>query len=188
MSERLARRNETRPSLRQLAEAAEVTAPTLRHYFGGRDEIVQAVLLEYRRLGDGFIREAAEPKGGFDESVRHFLTSLIQGMQRGPVADLFAVGFVEGLMNEKLGPACLSSVVDPTVDALTQRLEAHQARGEMRPANARHAALILISPLLLASHHQIQMFGKAERPLDMPAMVEDLAAAFIRAFAAGPPV
>jgi AcrR family transcriptional regulator len=188
MSERLARRNGTRPSLRQLAEAADVTAPTLRHYFGGRDEMVAAVFAESRRLGDGFIRAAAEPRGDFGESVRDALDSVLQGMQRGPLGDLFAVGFIEGLMNDRLGPACLANVVDPAVDAITQRLEAHQARGEMRPGNARHAALALISPLLIACLHQTQMSGQAERPLDLPALIEDLAIGFLRTYGTSPPL
>jgi AcrR family transcriptional regulator len=183
VSARLARRNDTRPSLRQLAEAAEVTAPTLRHYFGGRDEIVAAVFGEYRRLGERFIAEAAEPAGDLAMSVRAFLKDLLQGLQRGPLGEVLAVGFVEGLLNEKLGPVCLASMVDPAVEALARRLEAHQARGEMRPADTRHAALMLISPLLVAAHHQTQMFGAADNPLDFDALTEDMAAAFVRAYA-----
>jgi AcrR family transcriptional regulator len=182
VSARLGRRNETRPSLRQLAEAAEVTAPTLRHYFGGRDEIVAAVFAEHRRLGDRFIREAAEPVGGLEESVRSFLHNLLQGLQRGPLGEVFAVGFVEGLLNEKLGPACLASMIDPAVEALSHRLEIHQGRGEMRLASARNAALMLIAPLVVACHHQAQMFGAAGNPLDLNALAADMAEAFVRAY------
>ena len=188
MSIRLARRNETHPSLRQLAEAADVTAPTLRHYFGGRDKIVAAVLAEFRRLGEGFIREAAEPKGEFSESVRGFLWSLLQVLQMGPLGAVFAVALVEGLRNDQLGPVSLENVIDPTIDALTRRLEAHQARGEMRPANTRHAAMMLISPVLAANLHQIEMSGRAARPMDLDALAEDVARAFVQAFAAEPVV
>lgn len=182
VSARLARRNETRPSLRQLAEAADVTAPTLRHYFGGRDEIVAAVFAEHRRLGDRFIREAAEPAGDLRGSVGAFLTTLLQGLQRGPLGEVFAVGFLEGLLNEKLGPLCLSSMIDPAVDALSSRLAAHQARGEMRPGSARNAALMLIAPLVVAGHHQGQMFGAAANPLDLDLLVADMTEAFVRAY------
>jgi AcrR family transcriptional regulator len=182
MAVRLGRPNETRPSLRQLAAAAEVTVPTLRHYFGGRDEIVEAVLVRYRKLGEPFMREVAAPHGPFDESVRQFLHALTAGMERGRIADIFAMGFIEGLLNDRLGPACLQEVVDPAVDALTERLEAHQRLGEMKPGDARHAALMLIAPVLVGWHHQEQMFGRAIRPLDVPAFVDDLATAFVAAY------
>jgi len=159
-----------------------VAPPTLRHYFGGRDDIVAAVFAEYRRLGAAFINEAAIPKGALPESIRDFLGRLLRGLQHGPLGQIMAVGLVEGLMNEKLGPACLADVIDPAVDALALRLQTHQARGEMRPADARHAALMLIAPLLVAGHHQMQMFGRADRPLDLEALIEDMAAAFVRAY------
>lgn len=181
---RLGRMNETRPSLRQLAAAAEVTVPTLRHYFGGRDQIVEAVLGRYREMGAPFIRDAAEPHGPFPDSIREFLQTLVRGMSRGRLGDIFAMGFVEGLLNDRLGPACLDALVDPAVDALTTRLQAHQQQGEMKPSDARHAALMLISPILVGWHHQEQMFGRHSRPLDIDVFVEDLASAFVLAYRA----
>lgn len=181
---RLGRMNDTRPSLRQLAAAAEVTVPTLRHYFGGRDQTVEAVLAHYRTLGEPFMREAREPHGEFEESIRHFVTALAGGMARGRLGDIFAMGFVEGLLNDRLGPVCLSELVDPTVDALTARLEAHQRLGQMKAGSARHAALMLISPILVGWHHQEQMFGRQSRPLDLDAFVQDLATAFVAAYRA----
>ena len=181
MSARLGRLNDTRPSLRQLAEAAEVTVPTLRHYFGARDDIIEAVLQEYRQMGEPFLRQAREPQGPFAESVEAFVQALVRGMERGRLGDLFAVVFVEGLLNERLGPSALAHVVDPAVDALAARLAAHQARGDMKPVNPRHAALMLIAPLLLAWHHQNQMFGHASRELDVQAFLKDLVEAFVTA-------
>lgn len=178
---RLGALNQTRPSLRQLAEAAEVSVPTLRHYFGGRDAMVEGVLAEYRAMGEPFMRDAAQPHGPFADSVREFLEALARGMSRGRLGDIFAMGFVEGLLNERLGPACLAELIDPALDALTVRLEAHQARGEMRAGDARHAALMLLAPMLLGWHHQEQMFGRTSSPLDMGRFLDDLAAAFVAA-------
>src|SRR5690348_12324286 len=44
MLPRFARLDLERPSLRQLAAAAEVTAPTLQHYFGDRTGVIAALL------------------------------------------------------------------------------------------------------------------------------------------------
>lgn len=184
VASRLGRKNDTRPSLRQLAAAAEVTVPTLRHYFGDRDSTVEAVLAHYRALGEPFMSDARLPHGPFADSIRQFVGALTLGMSRGKLADIFAMGFVEGMLNERLGPVCLTELVDPAVDSLAARLEAHQRLGEMKPADCRHAALMLVSPILIGWHHQEQMFGRQSRPLDMQAFVDDLANAFIAAYSA----
>ena len=183
LSARLGRMDDTRPSLRQLAAASDVTVPTLRHYFGTREDLVEAVMAEYRRLGDPYIQLAAEPEGDLDHSLRAYLKNLAALLTGFPyLGDIFAIGFIEGMFHHKLGPACLNHLVDPTLGALQARLEAHQARGEVIEGNMRHGALMLISPLLVACHHQNQMFGRSLRPLDLDALVEDLASNFVRSY------
>lgn len=184
---RLKQLDETRPSLRQLAAAADVTVPTLRHYFGSREEVVEAVLTEHRRLGDIYIQRSSEPRGGLRESIRSYLGDLAWAMTNGPrVGDLFAVGFIEGLLNQRLGPVCLENLIDPVVDALVIRLQAHRERGELDATDLRHAALMLVSPLLVACQHQYTMFGCGTRPLDMERFLDDLTDAFVRAHVASP--
>jgi AcrR family transcriptional regulator len=184
MSARLMERGHTRPSLRQLAEAADVTVPTLRHYFGSRDDLVAAVLAEIHRLGGPALERVAEPQGDLEASVRDYLTSLAHAMHHRGLGDKLAIGFIEGLLNGKLGPEALAHLIDPSVDALEERLRAHQARGEMIDANPRHAAIFLLSPVVLACHHQDQMFGRTQHPLDVAAFIDDLACAFVKAYGA----
>lgn len=183
LSARLGRMDDTRPSLRQLAAASDVTVPTLRHYFGTREDIVEAVLAEYRRLGDPYIELGALPQGPLDHSIRAYLKNLTELLTSFPfLGDVFAIGFMEGMFSHRLGPACLSLLVDPTVEALEARLAAHQAQGEVIEGNMRYPALMLISPLVVACHHQNQMFGRQLRPLDLEELAEELACVFIRAY------
>ena len=185
LSARLARLNDTRPSLRQLAAAADVTVPTLRHYFGSREELVEAVFADFNRLGLDYLQSCAKPSGDLTESVHGFLTGLLHAMTDGDnLGDMFAVGLVEGMLNRRLGPAHLVCLVDPLVDALAERLGEHQARGEMIVVDTRIAALLLISPVVIACNHQNQLFGRRERPLDLDLLVDELASAFVRAYQA----
>ena len=185
LSTRLASWNETHPSLRQLAVAADVTVPTLRHYFGSRDDLIEAVFTEYRRLGEPYLAESAEPKGDLKESVSSYLADLLRAMTQDiKMADLFAVGLTEGMLNRRLGPAYLDNMTDPLIDALEARLASHQRRGEMAEGDPRNAALLLISPVIIACHHQYQMNGRCKRPLDMDSLIEDAAVAFVRAYGA----
>ena len=183
LSARLARLNDTRPSLRQLAAAADVTVPTLRHYFGSREELVEAVFADFNRLGAEYLQSSAKPCGDLSESIRDFLNSLLRVMTDGTnLGDMFAVGLVEGMLNRRLGPAYLTCMTDPLVDALAERLRLHQARGEMIEADPRFVALMLISPVVVACNHQNQMFGRRARPLDLEKLIGEMASAFVRAY------
>ena len=128
----------------------------------------------------------AEPQGDLETSVRDYLTSLAHAMRHRGLGDKLAVGFIEGLLNGKLGPESLAHLIDPSIDALDARLRAHQARGEMIAVNPRHAAIFLLSPVVLACHHQDQMSGRTQRPLDLDAFIDDLTRAFVRAYGRRP--
>jgi AcrR family transcriptional regulator len=178
--------DDTRPSLRQLAAAADVTVPTLRHYFGTREDLVEAVLVEYRRMGDPYIKLSREPEGPLPESIRAYLKYLLAMLTGFPfLGDVFAIGFVEGMFNHKLGPVCSSTMIDPMVEALEARLMAHQERGEMIEGDVRYGAMMLISPVLLGCHHQFQMYGRHSQPLELTDMIERLAEVFVRAYGTG---
>ena len=176
------------PSLRELARAADVTVPTLRHYFADRDGVVLAVMAEELAGGSGPggpLEIAATPSGPFAESVRDLLAHADAGFVHGGLTDAHAVGLVEGLRSDAIGPNYLALALDPTVDAFAERLRAHQARGEMRAdADPKAAALQLLSPLVVARLHQDRLAGAAGNPLDVSAMLDQQAEAFVRGYAA----
>lgn len=186
MMMRVLRRETARPSLRQLAEAAGVTAPTLRHYFGSsRAEVIAAILEEFLKMGQARLASAAMTSAPFAESIHEFALSLVRGMRHaGPVrlGDAFAVGLAEGLLDPAIGPSALRFMVDPAQQALQRRLDEHVARGEMIEADTRAASLMLLSPILIAALHQDQMGGSACNPLDLEAAVAGICDAFIRAY------
>jgi len=187
MTERMMRREVARPSLRQLAEAAGVSVPTLRHYFGDRAEVVEAMLEEYRLQGESRLAWVAQPQGPFATSVRQFAYSMVAGMTAPlPVrlGDVFAVGIAEGLLDAQIGPAALRHIVDPAVRACQARLEEHIARGEMIATDTRSAALMLLSPLLVAVLHQDQMHGSECSPMELYALADRVSEAFVRAYEA----
>jgi AcrR family transcriptional regulator len=186
MTVRMMRREIARPSLRQLAEAAGVTVPTLRHYFGSRAEVVRAILAGYRQAGEQRLQAITEPTGDLEQSVRDYARSLIAAVEAPrPVklGDVFAVSLAEGLLDEEIGPSTLANILDPSVDVLKARLEKHVARGEMVATDTHAAAVLLISPLLIAALHQFHMGGRACSPVDLDAMADEICSAFVRAYA-----
>jgi hypothetical protein len=53
----------------------------------------------------------------------------------------------------------------------------------MRIVDTRHAALALLSPVILALLHQAELGGAKDHPLDVDRFLSDHAAAFARAYA-----
>lgn len=183
---RLVTPDSPRASLRELAEAAGVSLRTLRHYFPGRDDLVEAVLEAHRAAGDPHLRRVAEPSGPFAASVRDALAYTAHGFRIGRLGEIHSLGLAEGLRHRRLGPAYLREVLEPTVEAVAARLRAHMERGEMKPADPRRAALVLVSPVVLGFLHQLELGGAAPLPLDTERLLDEAAAAFVEAFAARP--
>lgn len=183
--DRLVARDEPAPSFRAMAEAAQVSTATLRHYFGSREGAVKAVFDAVSTDGLPHLARSAQARLPFTESIREYLTFAVFGLRQTALGDYLAAGLMEGLLDSTLGPACVDDLLEPTIQSLAARLQAHQTAGDMRTEVApRHAALILFSPILLACQHQDQLGGSIAHNLDMQAFVEAHTEAFVRSFAA----
>lgn len=185
MSVRMMRRDGGSLSLRDLSSAAGVAIPTLRHYFGARHNVVDAIFEECLRLGrQGLDAQKASDKD-FETSIKDYLTALVRALNAAHevrLGDLFAVSLAEGLLDPRVSGSTLRHIIDPTVDALEARLRVHMTRGEMVETDAHAAALMLISPILIACLHQDQLNGSVIRPLDLTRLADDLGSAFVRAY------
>jgi len=187
MTLHMVRRDGARPSLRELASAAEVSVPTLRHYFGDRAQTIDAVLAECLRRGRPGLDAQRSSDKRFDQSIADYAADLVYALTAPKtvrLGDVFAISLAEGFLDPSMGPSTLTHIFDPTIEALQARLATHVERGEMIATDLRAAAMVLVAPLLLASLHQQQLRGQVTSPLVMTSLVEDVAAAFVRAYAA----
>jgi AcrR family transcriptional regulator len=170
-------------SFRALAVAAQVTIPTLRHYFGGREEVLAAVFADCHAGGQHHLEIAATPTGPFAQSIHDFIQHVVGGFRFGGLRELHTVGLKEGLPDQPVALSYLAEILEPTLLACQKRLEAHIARQEMRTTDARHAAIGLISPLLVVFLHQQALGGAAAFPLDIDTFAKDHEQAFVTAYA-----
>lgn len=180
--ERLIAPNLPPPSLRELVAAAGVSMPTVRHYFGRREELITALLEDFGRQGAAYVERARTTDLPFAQSVQTLAQGISIALSAG-LLEIHTLGLREGLCNDAVGPSYLNHVLEPTILAIEDRLSLHQQRGEMRGANVRIAALGLLSPLVLAHLHQGQLGGTTTRPLDANAFLAAHCEAFIRAYA-----
>jgi AcrR family transcriptional regulator len=184
---RLVEPNRSPASLRELAAAAGVTIPTLRHYFGKRDDLIEALLVELGREGEAHVARVAHAELPFHASITDYVAYVRLGFRYG-LAEVHTLGLREGLRQDRLGPAYLNTILEPTIASLETRLRLHQEKGDMRVSDTRTAALQLLSPLVIVFLHQNELCGDRVRPLDIDAFCADHVDNFVRCFAAMEPV
>lgn len=171
------------PSLRQLAEAADVSVPTLRHYFTSAEGVAAEVLASMRRLGEAHMqRGRVAHLGPLEPSMRWYLSTFRTGWELG-VGRVFACGLALGLGNDVTGPAFVNEILEPSLRTLEVRLEWHETEGHLvAGTDLRVAALALLGPVALALLHQGPLGGDRCRPLDVDAYVEAHLTGFLRAY------
>jgi AcrR family transcriptional regulator len=185
--DRLSARDAQSPSLRELAAAAGVSVTTFRHYFGSRDNVVAAVFEAARTSAAMHLDRGRQPSSDdLATSLKAFLMGVARGWTEGTVAALHRIGLAEGLRDPSAGVAYLNEVLEPTLQALEQRLAAHIAAGTMIDADTRHAALLLLSPVVLGLLHQQDLGGTRCRPLDLHAVIDAQVVVFLRAYSPPP--
>ena len=183
--ERLSLQTGEAPSFRELALASGVSVATLRHYFGTREALVKAVFEQALEGGQRHLERARAPEAaavGLEDSLRAFLTRVVTGWTQGIVGDLHRIGLAEGLRNPHTALDYLNDVLEPTLQALETRLAGLVAQGSIVECDTRLAALMLLSPLLLALLHQHDLGGTRCRPLSIPALIDEHVKVFVRAY------
>jgi AcrR family transcriptional regulator len=171
-------------SLRALAAAADVAVPTLRHYFGDKGAVLGAVFADCHAGGAGELETSARPTGAFEKSIGDLVRHVADGFRYGRLDRLHSVGLTEGLTSPPVALAYLTEVLEPTIEALTARLQAHIDRGEMRRVPARYAAITLLSPIVLLFLHQRGLNGAKSHPIDVDAFLATHTKGFVSGYRA----
>lgn len=173
-------RDPERSSFAELAEVSGVSRTTLRHYFSSREELLHAMLDHMEVLGKrADAAFADDPSLPLAELLRQALQRLLFAWRVG-VGALFVAGLLWGLGDESLGPAYVRTLLEPLLVGFERRLAAHLSGRGMDEVRARHAALALVSPVVLALLHQESLHGVKCRPLDLDAFLADHLASFLR--------
>ena len=172
-----------RPSLREMAKAAGVSVNNLRHYFGTREGVLEAVFEGMGVAGEPYIRRAI----GFTElpvalGLRRLLEEIVSAWTPDELGGLHRSGISEGLGSEELGPAYVQHLLEPTLAVVEHMLEIWAERGEVEitKPQLRTAGLALMGPVLLALLHQRGLGGTRCRPLEFPEFLDCHVEGFLR--------
>lgn len=177
-----------RASLADLAEAAGVSVPTMKHYFGDRSGVVGAALRLLGAQGTPWLAIVAVPSSP-DPTTS--LTTVAQALASAwavhGVGRVFGAALAAGIHDDVAGPGMVDGLLEPTVAAIEQHLGILVDNGALtvstpREVELRAAALAFISPLLVALLHQHELSGRACRPLDVDDFIARHVARFVRAW------
>lgn len=180
-------------SFNELAAAAGVSVPTLRHYFESRSGLIAAALRCQREVAKEHIDSIAHPGDlPLPASLTQFSLELIHVWRPFGVGRIFVVGLAVGAYDKEAGPGYLDGVLEPTLQAFEKRLKVHAQRGEIdisedNVEGIRAASLAFLSPILLSLIHQDALFGASCRPLDMEEFAKSHIKMFLRSYATQKP-
>lgn len=164
----------TRPSFRQLAMAGAVAEPTLRHYFGDRENVAGEILRVLGERAEPLMSAVAGQSPDAESAVSAYVQLSKAGVSHGGFARAHAFGLIEGVADEAVGRAYLEFLLEPSLQALEQRIRPHLAK-DTSPEKVRAAAMIVFAPMLLAVLHQQLLGGAEAAPLNLDRYFDNLA-------------
>jgi AcrR family transcriptional regulator len=164
-----------RPSLRQLALAAETSEPTLRHYFTDRKGLVIAMMVELGERAQPIWRQLEEPAPTVEEAVAACFRHALARMEDDIFVRMHAFGMVEGMAEPDVGQAYLEHMCwSRRSSACASSSPARPGLATEDPNELRTAAIAMFSPVIMMSLHQHLLGGRAVAPLDNQSSVEHL--------------
>ncbi|MEL6342571.1 MAG: TetR/AcrR family transcriptional regulator [Myxococcota bacterium] len=155
-------------TLKDLAAAAGVSVPTLKHYFGDRDGLLRAALA----AGAGTLSLPRPLDVPPDVALRTVLTATTTAWREGTLRALVASGLSLGIGSPTRGPMVIEQLWSPLLAPVEDTLRGHIGQGTLRPMPTHEAALSLMSPVLMALIEQDLLGGRGRRPIDLDAFID----------------
>ena len=161
------------PSFRQFAIAAETSEPTLRHYFGDRNGLVIEIMREIGARAEPLWAVVATGATDPKAAVQEYLTISEGGIRHGGFLRAHVFGLVEGLHNPDVALAYRDFILNPALNIVETKLKATQGGPEDKE-DTRTLAYLFLAPLLV--HALYAHLGKTDGQADLSlaALVERL--------------
>ena len=158
------------PSLRALAQSVDVTEPTLRHYFGDRQGVIEAILLDIARRGQVIWEAVGSPSPSPEAALQTYFDVSLAGMRHGGFVRTHMFGIIEGLADPEIGRVYARHILEPSLQSFITKLKS-SGGGHLSNTELRTAALMAFSPLLVLSLHQ-DLFGtQSMEPVEVEAVI-----------------
>ena len=154
--------------LDEIAKRAGVSKGTLYLYFKDKEQLFRAVVRDavvpnVERLRGDLIQTGLP----FGDLVRLFLTQFVAVTERVPVGAVAKMVISESRNFPELANVWHDEVVSKALGTMTALIEMAQARGEVRPGDARLHTFTLMGPMLMGIIYREVLEPIGGEPLDI---------------------
>ena len=134
-------------AVREICEAADITKPTLYHFYGSKDGVLQALVSTGFRQWRQLVESALESPGSFRERMKVVARSIFQSASQKPKFWRFIHSVIWAPPGTAPQTESCSEFYDAVVAALAATAEAAVQRGEISPGPMRARMLILMGSI-----------------------------------------
>ena len=157
--------------LDEIARRAGVSKGTLYLYFKDKEQLFRAVVRDTIAPNVETVRTSLIQTGmPFAELVRLFVTNFVELKERVPIGAVAKMVISESGNFPKLAKVWHDEVVSRGLGTITALIEMAQARGEVRPGDARLHAFTLMGPLMMGIIYRETLEPAGGEPLDLAAL------------------
>lgn len=159
--------------LDEIARRAGISKGTLYLYFKDKEELFRAVVRDTVAPNVETLRAALIQTGlPFDHLIRLFLVQFAQITNRVPVGAVAKMVISESRNFPELAKVWHDEVVSKALGTVTALIEMAQAKGEVRPGDARMHAFTLMGPMLMGVIYRETLQPVGGAPLDIEALAK----------------
>ncbi|MBS0334937.1 MAG: TetR/AcrR family transcriptional regulator [Proteobacteria bacterium] len=156
--------------LDEIARRAGVAKGSLYLYFDTKEALFRAVVRERLAPAVSRVLAVAQAQGGpFAEAAPRLLAGAAMALSQDRVAALARMVIGEAKTFPDLARIWRDEVVGPLLTAVSARIAAAQAAGEVRPGDPRTHAFSVVGPLLMATLFREVFAGLAD---DLPNLAQ----------------
>lgn len=158
--------------LEDIARAAGVSKGAVYLYFETKEDVFRAVVERAVAPNVGAVKAmAAAHPGPFSELVRNVAGVVASVVSATPIGGVAKMVISEARNFPELARVWHDELVVQALGAMTAAIEAAQARGEVKPGDARTYALQFIAPLLMSVLWRETFVPVGAQPFDVPAVM-----------------
>jgi TetR/AcrR family transcriptional regulator len=135
-------------AVREICEAAGITKPTLYHFFGSKDGVLQALVNTGFRQYRAIVNAAMDTPGSFEDRVKVLARSVFQSASSKPLFWRFIHSVIWAPPGTALPQTeSCTQFYDGVVGVLTAAADKAVARGEIAPGPTGARMLILMGSI-----------------------------------------
>ena len=158
--------------LDEIAARAGVSKGALYLYFATKEEMFRAVVEQAIRPNLALVQDMATQQVAFPQLARTTARLMAHVAATSPLGGIVKMVIAEAGNFPELARIWYERTIGPVLEVLVNVITRAQARGELRPGDARQYALSLVAPTLVGVIWRDTFTPVGAPPFDLPALAE----------------